>query len=312
MSEASPSSGAPGAAGAQSSNGVPAQQPSGAQQSEQKAGEAKPGEQKVDPPKRKVKVDGQELEVTDDELVKGFQLEKTSRSRMEQAKKESEAAKKLEAALKSPTAEALRTAGWTDEQIEDLAIQTLSKKHAAAMEEERKKKLSPEQKELEELRALKDQNEKDAKQREEEGKKAAVDNATAAVTEVTIQTLQLLPEKLRGSNEVAAMTLDVWDAALSRADELKKAGVNLTPQWVADQVTKRLRGIARELLTNAKDEDLEELMPPNLRARLGKAKTNEHPALTAQPQVRDKKPDAESKPPRVTQAQLMRRIQTGR
>lgn len=263
--------------------------------------------------KRKVKVDGAEVEVTDEELVKGYQLEASARKRMTEASTQLKQAKELEAKLKAGGAEALRAAGWSDEQIEKLSMEILATKQKGLLEQERQKSLDPKERELEELRKLKEQHEDEKKKADATKREAEVTRVHEQMTQATIATLDALPESMRGHPVVVNRVLDVLAEAIENTDELQKQGVKLTPQWAADRVMKELRQMAREAAASAKDEELEEMFPPTVRARWAKAQkamaeTTAHPALTATPQVREKVNGNKEAPPRVPGTRLLRRL----
>jgi hypothetical protein len=280
--------------------------------------DGKPAPEVAAAPKRKVKVDGKELEVTDDELVKGYQLESTARARLAAAAKQADEVKALEAKLKSGGVEALRAAGWTDDQIEELSIAVLSEKQQAMLEQERVKALDPKERELEDLRKFKAEQEKAAKDKQQSEHQQQVSQAQSLITGAVIDTLELFPEKYRGSEILAGRVVTVWESALEQAEELTKQGIQVTPRWVADKVAAEFRGLSREVAAHAKDDELDDLIPPATRARLAKkqaaaALAAEHPALTAVPQIRegsDRESEGEKKP-RVTQSQLLRRVTLG-
>jgi hypothetical protein len=262
-----------------------------------------------EPSRRTVKVDGKELQVTDDELVKGYQLEATGRARLAEASKQLAEAKSLEAKLKAGGDAALRAAGWSDDQIEELAVQVLSTKQKALLEQERLKAMDPRERENLELKQKLAEREAADKKAAEQSRTQQIDNATQRITGAVIQTLELLPESVRKSKVVAARVLDSWGEALDQADELQAKGVKITPEWIAKQVSDELRGLTGGYLTHAKDEELEELLPATVRGRIAKkAGAGAHPDLTSKPLVRESKPPPVADKPRTTGAGLLRRI----
>jgi hypothetical protein len=283
--------------------------------------EAKPTEQTTPPgagaqapasPKHKVKIDGAEHEVTLDELVKGYQLEGTSRKRLSEAAQLQSEAKSLEAKLKSGGREALVAAGWTPAQLEDLSVSILAAKHKTHLDEEKLKSMDPRERENLELKKKLEEYEASQKKTTETERAAKVTSATQQITGAVIATLEQFPESVRKSPVLAARVLDAWGDALDAADELEKQGVKVSPEYVAKKVAEEFRGLNKGFLSHAKDEELDELLPATVRARLAKkehqrANENAHPELTQKPQVREGAA-AGDKNPRISAPKLLRRL----
>jgi len=261
-----------------------------------------------------VKVDGKEEEVTLDDLIRGYSLGKAGQKRfLEASEKEKRANSVLEAFKNDPrgaAAKALKEFGGVE--LRDMAIELLAEEHRGLMEEERIKSLSPEARELEELRKFKGQQEDAKKKADAEARTKSVEGAKQLITKAVINTLEQFPEQYRRNEFLASRAADIWAYALEHADELQARGVDVSPQMVAQAIAKETRGLMREMATHAKDEELDEYIAPAVKERLFKtlkaeAEKTAHPALTGQPQVRDPAQRSAETPKRLTQAQLFRR-----
>lgn len=80
-------------------------------------GEAEEPEEQDDEPRYSVKIDGQQLEVTLDELINGYQLGKASRQRMDQAAAQKRAAEEQLKAVESQKAEIAQTRQQLEHEI---------------------------------------------------------------------------------------------------------------------------------------------------------------------------------------------------
>jgi hypothetical protein len=264
------------------------------------------------PAKHKVKIDGAEQEVTLDELVKGYQLEGTSRKRMSEAAKLQSEAKSLESKLKAGGEAALRAAGWTEAQLEELSVQVLSAKHAQALEAERLKAMDPKERENHELKKKLQEHEEKAKKESETSRTSQIQQTQQQITNAVIETLEQFPESMRKSPLLADRCLSAWESALMSADELQAKGVQISAKRISDQVMTELRGLSTGLLTHAKDDELEQLVPSTVRARWGKKPAPSsagHPELAGKPVVREaKRPEDLVPVPRVKGPSLLRRL----
>ena len=280
-------------------------------------------------PKHKVKIDGEEKEVTLDELLKGYQTEAAAQKRLKEVAEERktlaaerEKAGKVVAAAKAGDYSALRDLGLSDDEIEQVAIKALSAKQQAKLEEERRKALDPEQRELEDLRREKEERTKAEKTKAETEQQQKVQGVKQQVTGSVIGTLDLLPEQMRKSGVVANRVLEAWEYALEHEEEITKRGIKVTPEFIAEKVKGEIREMYRSLLAGTKDEDLDAWVPEDVWGRrkppaadpakpAQKGEPAAHPALGGKAVVRDAATKAERKP-RKTDAQVMREATLGK
>lgn len=250
---------------------------------EGKAGEA---EQKF-----KVKVNGKEQEVPLSELQKHYGTFQASQESLKKAAEQTKLAEDALSHVKQGTRDALRQAGLSDEQIRTIAIETLAEEHQKLQEEERKKGLSAEQRELEEARArLKEaKDEKDRLAKETHA--AEVNRYKQAISGKVIETLDQFPESVRRNEMLANQVFHAWAYVLEHREEAQKLGIELTPAGIKAALVKRQRALVRELMVHDKDEELDEYLAPTVKGRLFKTQKTEaekaaHPALTSQPASR--------------------------
>lgn len=276
-----------------------------------------------DSPKHKVKIDGEEKEIGLDELINGYQTNAAGQKRLKEAAEkekslgtEREKFTKAVTAMKSGDYEALKELGLSENEIEQLSVKVLSKKQQSALEEERRKALDPEKRELEDLRRDKEARDKSDKDRDEKTQQETITKATDDLRGNVISTLDLLPEKMRGSSFFANRALEAWEYAIEHQEEIEKRGIKVTPQLIADKVKAEATELYKNLVTSAKDEELggyisDEVLERALKrknAAPGAAAGAQHPAMGGAAKVRtgnEKKPED---PKRMTDAQLVRRV----
>lgn len=291
---------------------------------------AKPGEKapEGDVAKHKVKVDGQEQEVTLEDLIRGYQTDQTGQKRLKDAAEkekvlagEKEKTGKVIAAAKTGDYKALIDLGLSDDEVEKLAVGLLSAKQQSVLEEERRKALDPATRELEDLRREKEQREKKDKETATAEEHKRVETATVNLRQQAIGTLDLLPPELR-SEVFAGRVIQAWEYAVEHAEEIEQRGIKVTPQYVADKVRAEAIGLYGKLLEGAKDEELDKLIPAAVLERLAKRKAvpvvdpppppkkpaAQHPAL-GDPLVRTA-PVVDERRPHKTEAQIVREILT--
>lgn len=289
-----------------------------------KEGEAPKEEAKPAPkPTHKFKFNGEEKEVPLEELEKHYGTFATAQARLKEAaeakKKIAEERQSLIDALKKGDASKLKDAGLSDDEIDMLAVQHLSKKQQELLEQERLRSLDPEQRELEELRKLRADLEKE-KQKEADARRAAeVKDEERRIATNVIASLETLPEKFKRQDFIAQRVFDAWEYFEQNKEQIEASGFNtalVTPEFIAKKVLAEVRSLHRQMLEDAKDEDLDEMVPDSvagrvLQRRQSKAREDAHPALTAEPQFGDGK-KKEEKPERApSTAQLMRRAYFG-
>ena len=274
-------------------------------------------------PTHKFKVNGEEREVPLEDLEKSYGSLATGQARLKEAaemkKKIDEEKSRLVSALKKGDASSLREAGLTEDEIDGLAIQHLSKKQQKLLEEERRRTLPPEMQELEALRdeqkEWKQEKEKTQKEKDEATRAVQVKEEEARIARNVIATLEEMPESYRRDDFVAQRTLDAWAYFEEQKEAMEKDGYDVagvTPKFIAGKVREHIKRLARAMAESAADEELDDLVSDSvagrvLQRRQAKARETAHPGLTGEPQVRGKTDGKEEKKEAVTQAQLMRR-----
>lgn len=264
--------------------------------------------------KFKVKVDGKEMEVTQEELVKGYQLEASSRKRGQEAAEAKKSADALVAAAKAGDYEALVKAGLSDAEIEQLSINVLSKKHQAILEDERRKSLDPAQRETEDkLREL-DGLKAEKKKQEESAHAQRVGAAKQQLSKAVIDTMQEFPEAIRRNEALAQNVFEAWAFCTQHPDEAKEMGIEVSPKGIYKALRLRHLDLAAAMLASASDEEREKLIPESVAAsRLARAKAAAekaaHPSLTSAPQVRGAAKSNET--PRKSQGAKLRELTLG-
>lgn len=266
--------------------------------------------------KFKVKVDGKEVEVGLAELQKHYGLEKASQKRLQEvAAKE----KQLNDTLAKLRDDPESYFAFAEKDPEEYAIQRLSAKHKKLLEEERIRELSPEQREAHELKLELDKLRGEKDKAAAEQKAARVGETKQRIVNAVISTLESFPEQYRKNDSLALQVFATWEHAVENYEELAKAGVKLTPEYVRDQVLKSMRGLSGDFMGSAADDELDSMIPAKAMERIKKrvreelakeAKDGAHPSLSQDPQVR-KGPEAKKQPPRLTSNQLLRRITLG-
>lgn len=274
-------------------------------------------------PTHKFKANGKDVEVPLEDLEKHYGTLQASHARLKEAadtKKTVEAEKaKILTALKSGDVGTLKEAGLTEDEIDQLAIGHLSAKQQKMLEQERRRSLEPEARELEELREQKAEWAKE----QEKGKQKEADRVHAEntakeeqrITGNVIAALEELPEKYRRHDFAAQRVFDAYTYFEEHKAELEKKGydvASVTPKFIADKVRAELRELHKLILESAQDDELDELVPESVAGKVlqrlrAKGKEGAHPALTGEPIVRDGPTKEENKEPVITTAQLMRR-----
>jgi hypothetical protein len=286
------------------------------------SGAGEPVPAKTEPKTYTVKVDGREVKVTEDELLRGYALNSTGQKRMKEAaevKKSAEAEKaqfgKFIQAAKQGDYAALANAGLTEDEIEGLSIKFLSAKQQSLLEQERVRAMDPKERAIMEREQALAKREAELKAHDDEKRTGSVNQVKQQFTNQVVKTLEGFPEEYRKSEFLANRVVDAWMEVYEHADELEAQGftiADVTPEAIAAAVQKEVRGLYKLMVGKAKDEELEEYVPPEIREKLmqiakTKAEAGAHPSLTGQPIVRDTEKKDEAPKNRVTSAQLMRR-----
>jgi hypothetical protein len=280
-----------------------------------------------------ITVDGKEVPLTP-EMVREFQKQAAADKRLQEAataKKSVEAEKAkidgMVAALKKGDHKALLSAGLSEDDIEQLSIGFLSGKVQAQVEAERLKGLDPREREFEELKRWKAEQEAKQKEAEEQTKQTAQQEQQAKVQEYlgsykndVAKTIAALPEEYRDNLLVQRIVQDGWAHVYTNADELMAQGKlraeDVDPVAIAKDVVAHVRDLYRATLSKAKDTELSELLPPEIKDKFlttekAKAGKEAHPSLTGAPQVRTAKKEPVRERSK-TQAELLRGIILGK
>ena len=271
-------------------------------------------------PKRKLKVNGQEREVSEEEYSTAAQKFFAGEDKFKEAselKKSAETEKaqvaRVVAAVKKGDVKALRAEGFSDDEIETLSITYLTEKQKSQLEQERVKGLDPAARKLEELRREKAERQEKEKEGEETKRAESVKQTEQLITNSVIDTLNEFPEQYRRNDFVAQRVFDAYAYYLEHQEQIDASGMKVTPKFIADKVRAEIRALSRDMIGAAGDDELEEYVPEPARERLFKrvqtaAKKAAHPALGSEPQVRrGRGAKADDEKPRMTSAQLLRR-----
>lgn len=309
MADTTTASAAPAAATAPTAPSTPIIEAKG--NIEAKVTEAPASEQKFT-----VKVDGKDVEVPLSELQKHYGLDKAATKRLQEAAAKEKNLNETLAKLKDDPDAYFK---FVEKDPEEYAIKRLSEKHKQLLEQERIHSLSPEQRELEDLRAKLAEGEKEKERQANEQKTVKVSHAKQQIVDAVISTLETFPESYRKNDALALQVFATWEHAVENYEELSKSGVKLTPEYVRDQVLKSMRGLSGSFIGGSSDEEMDALIPKatmeritkKVRAQLAEeAKAAAHPSLTSEPQVRNGKTTPKD-PPRRTPNQILRSITLG-
>lgn len=218
----------------------------------------------------KIKVNGQEMELPVKEAIRLQQLEKASYERFsESAKVRAEAERRLKELESLDVEELLKRRGIDPVEYAEKKLQAL----LADMEK------TPEQKELEELRALKAQK---IKEEEELKTKAEKEKEEAAIAEYQ----QKFEADFVGSLERSGLPKHPYFVGQAAAIMLEAAnqGVDLTPDETLGLIKKRTSTLIPQLLEQLPDEAFDEFLGKSNVERVRKR-------LLAKANARDKKED---------------------
>lgn len=264
-----------------------------------------------------VKVDGKEVEVPLSELQKHYGLDKAATRRLQEAAAKEKSLNETMAKLRDDPDAYFK---FAEKDPEEYAIRRLSEKHKKLLEEERIRELSPEQREVEDLRRRVAEAEAEKQRAADEQLTTKVKDTKQRIVNAVISTLEAFPEEYRKDDSLALQVFARWEHAVENYEELAKTGVKLTPEYVRDQVLKDMRGLSGKFLSGSEDADFDAIMPPKAMERLKKmiraemakeAKDAAHPSLSQDPKVRGSASKKDTAAPRLTQSQLLRRVTLG-
>lgn len=247
--------------------------------------DAKPPEPKPEPRRYKVKIDGQESEVTDEELVRGYQRASAASKRLEEVAKARKELEERTSRLKADPWAFLKEGGLDPDQ---LAIQRVQ----ALMEQE---SMTQEQRRIAALEAEKAQAEAKAKRYEEEQAKAT---QTAEMQRAAAQLNKVIPE---AAEKVGLpRTPQAGRMVVEQMLAMARAGVDPDPVDAAEAVKERLDGFVRETMGAMDDAKLVALLGPEMVRRLatyaaGQARST-LPGAQVRPLNQPPKPKAPPRP----------------
>jgi septum formation inhibitor MinC len=255
------------------------------------ASQAQPGETPAQTAARlfKVKVDGQEMEVDEGELIRGYAHNKAAAERLRQASETRQLAEEVLSIFKNNPREAFNRLGVDAKAFAEQVLQ-------AEMEDAM---LTPEQKELRELKAFKEQmaaKEAAAREEQERAAEAAFREQVAAELQTNIiNTLEMadLPK-----NEFTIGRMAYY------LESCLQAGYNATPQDVIAHVKSEYDRELKSFLGSITDDKLLNFMGDDFTNRVVKAHIGKTKAKVKQPSPAvvgakiDKPADSEPKTPR--------------
>lgn len=246
------------------------------------ATETKSAADPAPPPKRyKVKIDGEELEVPEDELLRGYQRGAAARKRFEEAQRERAEIEELKK-LGDPWKIAQKLLGKGDEDLDQLAEQRL----LARLQRE---SMTPEQRRIAELEAERDRYATEAKNREA----AELEAKVAAQTNIHREQLnRALPAAMDAAQ--LPRTPEAARLVIGHLETMVKMGLELDVQAAAEMAREDLvernsaifRGMSPEMLERALGK---ETIAAILRRSLEAPKPAPTPNPTPEPKPEPKK-----------------------
>ncbi|MHB8682823.1 MAG: hypothetical protein ACYC9X_00675 [Dehalococcoidia bacterium] len=159
--------------------------------------------------KRKFKIDGADIELSDAEVTERVQKSGAADKRLQEAAAARKAVEgeraavdaergKLVKALKDGDYDALKSAGLSDDEIEAASIQYLTKRQQEELENERRKSLDPKVRAQEDAVRERDELKKKLAEREQEDAKRSEATTERAWIRATDEVLAEFPEDIRG------------------------------------------------------------------------------------------------------------------
>lgn len=246
----------------------------------------------VSPPKRfKVKLDGNEMEVDEEDLVKGYQIEQVSRKRLSDAAQlAKEAQDILQTIDKDPKGAILhrlaKIHGSKEAAIKayrDMAVEAI--KEMAAEEE-----MTEEDRRGVRMRLELEEREARVRMEEETVQKRRIDEAAAGLQAQIEQDLGASLQKAGLPTDdpiIQAQALEYWMFA-------EQNGLSLTWDQIAREVTKSRRRLGEELAKSFTESEFEATFKPHIEARDKKRLESLRQGATSQGSTRQGEPQAAS------------------
>jgi hypothetical protein len=204
----------------------------------------------------KVNVDGQEMEVDENELRRGYAHNKAASKRMEEAAYSRKEAEQVITLFKNNPKEAFRLLGGNARQF---AEQIINEELQDAM-------LSPEQKELRHYRKQVEQHETNRRQSEEQEQQremqAQIDQQADTIQSEIVDVLQ--NSGIPKTERTVSRIIYYMQSALT-------AGYNVTPKDVIDQVKQDYKADLNSMLGGLSDEDLEAYLGTEITRKVAKS-----------------------------------------
>ena len=265
-------------------------------------------------PKRAFKIDGKDVALDDDEIVAHVQKSGAAEKRLREVAEEkkkldgerksfAESQTALAAALKKGDYAALVKMGLSEDEIEGLSIQFLSKRQRDILEQQRRESLDPKSRDVEDKLREHDNLKKRVAEYEQRERDSEVKQADQSWNQAVMDVMSEMPEEFRGDWLVADRAAQTIKYALDHADEIKTKGIKVTPKWIADQLTADMD--SRYEAWGKRKRPVPAAMPAPPSAAGAKA----HPDAAAGGESKHKggeKKDGEK--PRATRGEVMRRI----
>lgn len=239
--------------------------------------------------KYKVKVDGSEVEVDEDELLRGYQRAKSAAKRFEEAAKMKKEAEQLSALLKSDTADAIKRSGGNPQEWAEKFL-------AGIYEEEELAKKDP--KELE-IRKLKKQLEEVNKKETDKKAKEEQDQHAKLLTQYEADYTKQITSALEKSGlPKTPFTVKRMAQYMARAMD---AGMDIAASDVVDYVKEDYINDFKGFFSQSNEDLLMQVLGKEnadkiRRAELKKIKEKTPPTPTATKPVANAKPEEDQKP----------------
>ena len=248
--------------------------------------------------KFKMKVNGAEREMPEEDVLRAAQKYLGGDDKFQQAAAvEKRVNSILESVKTNPRAAFERMSKeFAGTDFEDIAVKFLSEKLEAQMAEQRLREAPPEERERASLRKqLEDANAR-IKAAEDERATSQQAQVKQQMDRIFIETAQLVPQDMMADpttrNVIGRAIVDHWQVALENEEDLRAAGVDVTPKAIAEQVLAEFSAMTPRYLANLDPSKLREMLGEKkfkalLAAEQAAASGSAHPALTQEPKVRD-------------------------
>jgi len=195
-----------------------------------------------------VKVDGETLRLPLNDILNGFQLNSTAHKRLKEAAQAQKEARQLQELLQHNPIEAIKRAGVSEKSFQEFVEKYL-------YEQYKYEEMSPEQKELEDLRRYRAEQEQNQKQRQEQEQRAKQE-----------QEVQFYQEQLAESYSKALETAGVpkSEQAVSRLAQIQldamESGWDMPIEMAVDQYVKEQRSLVDSYIQSLDEDQIESVI----------------------------------------------------